>query len=171
MYARPFIDSSDFAKNGREISGAVKIADMPRLLDMVESAEGIFTYTVQGGVDHRGSSYLDVHVAGWCRLLCQRCLQGLDYPVDMHTRLLLRDQASLDALDHGSGEEEEFDSILADTHLDVWDMLEDEILLSLPFAPKHEPKECQAVVEEAIEEVAVKESDSPFAVLAKLKRS
>jgi uncharacterized protein len=82
--------------------------------------------------------------------------------------LLLRDQASLDALDDdvAGGKEEEFDSILADTHLNVLDMLEEEILLSLPIAPKHELGACQATDGEN----AQGEEKSPFAVLAKLKR-
>lgn len=169
MYARPFIDSLDFARNGRDISGEVRLAELPRLLDILENPQGTLSYTVQGGVDKQGNSFLDVGVIGLCRLRCQRCLNGLDYPVRLDTRLMLRDQASLDALDDivAGGEEEEFDSILADTHLNVLDMLEEEILLSLPIAPKHEAGACQA----ADGENAQREEKSPFAVLAKLKGS
>ncbi|MGA7750688.1 MAG: YceD family protein [Gallionella sp.] len=168
MYARPFIDSLDFARNGREISGEVKFAEMPRLLDMLEDPQGIFSYTVQGGVDNQGTHFLDVGVVGQCRLRCQRCLKGLNYPVRLDTRLLLRDQASLDALDDDvAGGEEEFDSILADAHLNVPNMLEEEILLSLPIAPKHELGVCQATNGE----IAHREEKSPFAVLANLKRN
>jgi len=82
--------------------------------------------------------------------------------------LLLRDQASLDALgDSVADEEEEFDSILADAHLEVLDLLEEEILLSLPIAPKHELGACRATDSEN----ARKEEQHPFAVLAKLKRN
>ena len=99
MYARPFIDSLDFARNGRRISGEVQVAELPRLLDMLENPQGVLSYTVQGGVDKQGTHFLDVSVVGQCRLRCQRCLNGMDYPVRLDTRLLLRDQASLDALD------------------------------------------------------------------------
>ena len=166
MYARPFIDSLDFARNGREISGEVPVAKMTRLLDVLDNPHGILSYTVQGGVDKLGSHFLDVSVAGRCELLCQRCLEGMDYPVKLDTRLLLRDQPSLDAL--GEMEvEEAFDSILADTHLDVLNLLEEEILLSLPIAPKHEPGACQA----AGGANRQKEDTHPFAVLGKLKRN
>jgi uncharacterized protein len=167
MYARPFIDSLDFARNGREMSGKVQIAELPRLLDVLENPQGILSYTLQGGVDKLGSHFLDVSVVGQCRLRCQRCLNGMDYPVRLKTRLLLRDKASLDALDDSvtGGEEEEFDSILADSHLNVLDLLEEEILLSLPIAPKHELGACQMTVGEDTHG----EDKSPFAVLAKLK--
>jgi uncharacterized protein len=168
MYARPFIDSLDFARNGREISGEVQVAELPRLLDMLENPQGSLSYSVQGGVDKLGSHFLDIHVSGGCQLRCQRCLNGLDYPVRLGTRLLLRDQASLDALDDmEGGEEAEFDSILADAHLNVLELLEEEILLSLPIAPKHELGVCQV----ADGENTRRTDKNPFAVLAELKRS
>ena len=169
MYARSFIDSLDFARNGEHLSGELPVAELPRLLDALETPQGVLHYTVQGGVDKQGIHFLDVSVTGLCRLRCQRCLNGLDYPVQLDTRLLLRDQAGLDALDDNAadGKEEEFDSILADTHLDVPDMLEEEVLLSLPIAPKHELGACQATDGQntQLEEI------NPFAVLAKLKRN
>jgi uncharacterized protein len=166
MYARPFINSLDFARNGRRISGEVKVAELPRMLDMLEDPQGILSYTVQGGVDKQGTHFLDATVVGQCRLRCQRCLNGMDYPVQLDTRLLLRDQASMDVLDSkvAGGEDEEFDSILADPHLDVLDLLEQEILLSLPIAPKHEIGACQAA-----DGGNRHEERHPFADLAKLK--
>jgi len=169
MYARPFIDSLDFARNGKQLSGEIPVSELPRLLDTLETPQGVLHYTVQGGVDKQGIHFLDVGVVGLCRLRCQRCLDGLDYPVRLDTRLLLRDQASLDALDDDAagGKEEEFDSILADTHLNVLDMLEEEILLSLPIAPKHELGACQATDGKN----TPRDEKNPFAVLAELKRS
>jgi uncharacterized protein len=169
MYARSFIDSLDFARNGEHLSGELPVAELPRLLDALETPQGVLHYTVQGGMDKQGIHFLDVSVTGLCRLRCQRCLNGLDYPVQLDTRLLLRDQAGLDALDDDAadGKEEEFDSILADTHLDVPDMLEEEVLLSLPIAPKHELGACQATDGQNTQ----LEGKNPFAVLAKLKRN
>jgi len=165
MYARPFIDSLDFAGNGRYISGEVQVAELPRMFEMLENPQGVLKYTVQGGVDMQGTHFLDLGVTGRCQLRCQRCLGGLDYPVQIDTRLLLRDQASLDILDDTvAGGDEEFDSILADAHLDVLDMLEEEILLSLPIAPKHELGACQAA-----SGVYRNDARHPFAVLAQLK--
>lgn len=164
MYARPLIDSLDFARNGRRISGEVPITELSRLQDMLDNPQGVLRYTVHGGLDKRGDCFLDVEVAGRCQLRCQRCLQGLDYPVQLQVRLMLRDQASLNALDD---EEDEFDSILAEAQLDVLSLLEEEILLSLPIAPKHELGACQAADGENLRGV----EPGPFAVLAKLKRN
>ena len=170
MYARPFIDSLDFARNGREISGEVQVAKLPRLLDVLENPQGILSYRIHGGVDKQGTHFLDLGVVGQCRLRCQRCLNSLEYPVRLDTRLLLLDQAGLDALDDtvAGGDAEEFDSILADAHLNVVDLLEEEILLSLPIAPKHELDACQVKAES---ENAIRAETNPFAALSKMKRN
>ncbi len=167
MFARPFIDSLDFAGNGRQISGEVPVAELPRLLDALENPQGILSYTVRGGLDSRGDPLLDVSITGQCQLRCQRCLNAMDYSVRLDVRLMLRDQASLDALDSGGEDEEEWDSILADAHLDVLNLLEEEILLSLPIAPRHELGACQATGSGDTHE----EEKNPFAILAKLKRN
>lgn len=167
MYARPFIDSLDFARNGQQLSAEVSVAELPRLLDVLDDSQGVLRYTVRGGLDNQGNPVLDVSMDGQCRLRCQRCLNGLDYTVRLDSRLLLRDQAALDALDQQpEDEEEEFDSILADAHLDVLNMLEEEILLSLPIAPRHAVGACRAA-DSAVVKQEVKEN--PFAVLTKLK--
>ncbi|MCK9354388.1 MAG: YceD family protein [Gallionella sp.] len=165
MYARPFIDSLDFAENGKEIKGEVPFAGMPRLLDELESPDGVLQYTVRGGVDKLDVPFLHVVMTGDCRLQCQRCLGALEHEIRIDTRLLLRDQAELDALDAQEGDEEEFDSVLASTQFDVLSMLEEEILLSLPISPRHESGACQAKGGES----AGNGKENPFAALANLK--
>ncbi|HET7832839.1 MAG TPA: YceD family protein [Gallionella sp.] len=146
------------------------MAELSRLHDLLEDMQGQLKYTVRGGLDNQGHPFLDISIGGSCRLRCQRCLQGMEYPVELETRLMLCDQAELDALED---DEEEVDSILAETHLDVLNLLEEEILLSLPFAPRHEPGGCSAADEGNVTRTGEppKEEKNPFAVLAKLKRS
>ena len=162
MHARPFIDSLDFARNGQKMSGELPIVEMLRLTDVLSSPQGMLSYTVQGGVDRQEISWLDVSVAGICQLRCQRCLSDMAYEIQLDAHLLLRDQAGLDAL---SDDEEEFDSVLAEERLDLLNLLEEEILLNLPFAPKHEQGDCQATNSEN----SLKDTIHPFAALAKLK--
>jgi len=163
MYARPFIDSLDFAQSGKQIDAEVPFAELPRLLDVLDNPQGILRYTVQGGLDKLGNPVLDISMSGCCQLRCQRCLQGMDYAIQHDARLVLCDQAGLDEQD----DEEEFDRILADAHLDVLALLEEEILLSLPIAPRHESGACQ-LTESGNRQ---KENKHPFAVLEKLKRN
>ena len=163
MSAPPFIDSLDFAKNGQQISGEMLIADLLRLSDVLENSQGVLRYTVQGGLNKYGVPMLVLSLSGCCTLRCQRCLAALDYPVALNTTVLLRTQAELDALDES--DEAECDSILAQARLDVQDLFEDEVLLNLPFAPKHEAGACQATNRDG----AALDVKHPFAALAKLK--
>ncbi len=169
MDARPFIDSLDFARNGKRLSGNIPLAELPRLQDSLYSAEGILEYIITGGVDMHGDPLLDLNLSANCRLVCQRCLGGMDHQLRINTRLMLKDQASLDALGNdeilAEDEQETFDSILAESHLDLLELLEEEIILSLPIAPKHPQGICNT-------EIGLNEQkENPFAVLMKLKRN
>ncbi|MEJ1958346.1 MAG: YceD family protein [Nitrosomonadales bacterium] len=162
MFARHFIDSLDFARNGRELRGVVPLTEMPRLQDILSDPEGEISYFVRGLPDKNGKPMLEVTVDGLCQLRCQRCLNGFAYPVHLISRLLLARAYELD--EFSVEEDDEVDSITAEKRLDVLNMIEEEILLSLPFAPKHPLGECKSVVEE------INKPDAhPFAILKGLK--
>ncbi len=165
MYARPFIDSLEFARSGMQISAEMPFADFPRLVDLLSNTQGILKYSVQGELDVNGYPVLDITMTGQCQLCCQRCMNALEYPINYHSRLMLCDQAALDALDEEG--DDEVDGILSDPNLDVLALLEEEILLSLPIAPKHKLGDCQMAEGSDMQ----KNIQHPFAVLEKLKRS
>ena len=164
MFARHFIDSLEFARHGREIQGVAPLAEMPRLQDMLAAPGGEISYVVRGLPDWSGKPTLEVAVQGVCKLRCQRCLEALDYPISLVSHLMLAPSEELD--EFADEESEEADSIAADSHLDVLNMVEDEILLSLPFAPRHPEGACKQAVAGLNPQQA-----NPFAVLAGLKKS
>ena len=170
MFARHFIDSLDFAHNGRELRGQVLLTEMPRLQDLLVISEenqdaeqtGEISYFVRGIPDKNGEPMLEVTVDGLCQLRCQRCLNGFEYKIKLFSRLQLAQASELN--EFSVDENDEMDSIAADKHLDVLNMIEEEILLSLPFAPKHPLGACQSVVD------GKNQSDQrPFAVLEGFK--
>ena len=169
MFARHFIDSLDFACKGSEIQGEVPLTEMHRLLDKLAVPEacpelgrrGKISYVVRGFQDRHGRPMLEVALTGLCQLRCQRCLDGFAYPIQLVSRLLLVQESELDEF---SDEGDEQDSIPADNRLDVLALLEEEILLSLPFAPAHPSGACQLVAEGL-----GRSEKNPFAVLAGLK--
>ena len=162
MFARHFIDSLDFAHHGRELRGIVPLTEMPRLQDMLATPEGEISYFVRGLPDKNGKPMLEVTVDGQCQLRCQRCLNGFVYPLRLVSRLQLAQAGEMD--EFSVEENDEADSIIADKRLDVLNMVEEEILLNLPFAPMHPLGECKSVTEKW------NQSDTnPFAVLGGLK--
>jgi len=159
MFARPFIDSVDFARNGKELRGETGLAELPRLADMLAGPEGKLTYIVRGYRDG-DSDMLEVSLHGECQLRCQRCLGEMRYPVDLVSRLLLLPGDKLDEVE----DDDEVDAIEAETRLDVLALIEDELLLGMPFAPRHPEGECAPATNDS------QQKANPFAVLAGLKK-
>ncbi len=158
MFARPSIDSLEFARLGKTLSGEVAVGELPRLADLLFSNAGSIRYFIRGSqVGDR--AYLLLELNGSCHLRCQRCLNDLPYPVEISSRLQLLEGADLmqdDAADDSDG-------IEASKELDVLDLVEDELLLSLPFAPRHEAGVCELASGSA------GQVDNRFSILARLK--
>lgn len=161
MFTRPFIDSLDFARRGGELSGEVPMAELPRMTDLLADSEGKISYVLRGLAGKDGNPQLELIVDGECNLRCQRCLNALTYPIKLVSKLRLVTEGEVDNTDI---EDDEVDSIPAEKRLDVLALLEEELLLSLPIAPKHGLGECQIAVE------GLNRSNNPFAVLAGLKK-
>jgi uncharacterized protein len=161
MFTRPFIDSLDFARRGGELSGEVPVAELPRMTDLLADSEGKISYVLRGLAGKDGNPQLELIVDGVCNLRCQRCLNALTYPIKLVARLRLVSEGEVDNTDI---EDDEVDSIPAEKRLDILALLEEELLLSLPIAPKHGLGECQIAVD------GLNRSNNPFAVLAGLKK-
>jgi uncharacterized protein len=161
MSARTVIDGLEFARSGSQLQGAVAVAELPRLTDSLFDTGGELKFLVRGGHDARHRPRLQLTVEGLINLKCQRCLDTLVYPVAAESSLLV--------LTGKAGGEtaafDELDGIPADAHTDVWTLVEDEVLLAIPLAPRHPDEQCNAAVKTPQDRAA-----SPFSVLAKLKQ-
>jgi len=161
MFTRHYIDSLDFARRGGELNGDVPVIELPRMADMLADSEGKISYVLRGLAGKDGKPELELILDGVCNLHCQRCLNALTYPVKLVSRLRLVTGEEVDSADI---EDDEADSIPAEKRVDVLALLEEELLLSLPIAPKHDIGECQIAAE------GLYRSNNPFAVLAGLKK-
>ena len=84
---------------------------------------------------------MTIDLEGEVPLECQRCLGPLRWPVVQQTELLLaHDEAELARLDADT----ESEVVLAEGPLDPLSLVEDELLLVLPFAPRHPDGQCGA---------------------------
>ena len=161
MFTRPLIDSLDFARKGMEISGEVPMAELPRLADLLTDSEGKLSYVLRGFEGKDGKPQLDLTITGACNLRCQRCLKPLQHPINLVSKLRLVSEGEAEGTDI---DDDEVDNIPAEKRFDVLALLEEELLLSMPIAPKHEIDECQMAVE------GLSRSNNPFSVLAALKK-
>lgn len=85
-----------------------------------------------------GRPALELTLRGALPLTCQRCLETFEWPLQQQTHVLLaRDDAELKALDETTDDE----VILGSKPIGAHALVEDELLLSMPFAPVH-PDAC-----------------------------
>jgi uncharacterized protein len=167
---RTRFDAFKLAAEGDALSGEVDARSLERARDRLApgSAEAIIRWRIAGDHDALQRPAIAVTVEGTFPLVCQRCLQVFDAPLMQQTRLLLaHDEAELTQLDA-----EESEVVLAGTLLDARALVEDEVLLSLPFAPHHPDGQCPPGRGWAYAAADAKKhvETSPFAPLAGLKK-
>ena len=130
------IDGFEFAAAGAKQQGVWAVGDFPRLRDMLASDAGEIRYSIVGVQDARGRPALRVRLRGALQLRCQRCLEPLSFDVDADEMLVLAaTQAEIDA---EPADTEAPDRLLAAEDVPVKELLEDELILALPYAARHD---------------------------------
>ncbi len=172
--ARPFSERFDpwlLAEREAVVEGRVALSKLPRLAPLLSETLGEASYQFRFGRDDQGRHIIRSLVRAELRLTCQRCLESLSYPVHAAGSL---------ALVQGPMEAEqlpgELDPLLvgAQELLRIQDLVEDELLLSIPVSPRHAAGVCSHQAEESVPELEKGNeaalNDNPFAVLAGLKK-
>lgn len=160
---------------GGELSGAWPGHTLARLADSQtlpqDSPPLAVDWQVRGerravtGGDPELWLHLEAGTSVW--LECQRCLQPFQQPLAVQRRLrFVRDEAQAEALDA----ESEDDVLALPRWLDLRELIEDELLLSLPLIPRHE--QCPQPLPQAGADLVPHEAEErphPFAVLQGFK--
>lgn len=137
------IDGFAFSRQCGEVRGSLSTAQSTRVV--ASGAQEVrVDYAVRGIVTALGKPGLQVSARGDVVLVCQRCLEPLAQPIDVDVELELSDdQAAIDAAD------DDVDRVLATHAMPVEQLVEDEVLLCLPMAPRHARCQAGAVAEHA----------------------
>ena len=155
-------DNGDFARLNKTLHGELAIADLERVAAEVLSGETIH-FALAGGLDRLQRKVLDLSLQGHFELKCQRCLKPMPFELDVATRFtLFADDARLE---EAEADDEDLEGLLFEHEFNLIHLIEDEILLSLPYAPAHDACETEVSVAPA----DVPKKPNPFAVLADLK--
>ncbi|MDT4852781.1 Large ribosomal RNA subunit accumulation protein YceD [compost metagenome] len=191
------IDAFAFARLGKEAQGSVPLVRFTRLVDGLPEQPageaGLVYWSVRGEEGKSGLlaglPLLHLHVQANPVVVCQRCNVPFAYPVDSEVLLqLVKSEDDLDdgfaSGEHSGGIEDEDDEdeegkgfvsslpekVVGSHHFDLLAQIEDELILSVPYVPKHDvcPGAQANAGEASPEEPAVKRP-SPFAVLEQLK--
>jgi len=154
------------AEAGRDLHGRIALADLERVVPLLVTADGELEVEMHLGRDSDGTSFLSGRIRGSVVLQCQRCLEDLQQALDIDFRLgLVRSQEEIARLAR------RYDPLIVTAEpASIVDIVSDEVLLALPFAPVHaEAEECHGLLED-YQSTGGRQRENPFAVLAGLKQ-
>jgi len=165
------VDAWELARKGSELHGVAALSGFVRLLSgLPEQAPSEVKWDLGGATEKTGRRFLALHAEATVRMECQRCLELFDLGLVVDNRLeLVETETETEAEDDTEEDPDSPDRVLGSTHLDVLALVEDELILALPYVPKHDV--CPSLPEE-LKSAEGSESGrpSPFAVLAELKK-
>lgn len=170
------IDVFRSCAKGVSLKGAIPLVKMPRLAAVLMDTEGQVEFDINfheaGAERYRASGRVQAKLT----LSCQRCLHSVDVEIDRELRLgLVQSDQEAELLDA------EWDpQIVESPILDMVEVIEDELLLSIPAFPAHDTEaQCEALGWEKWQpgqnskqtvSDAQEEKENPFAILEQLKK-
>lgn len=127
-------DLESLAERQRVLSGELQLSKLTRLVGMLHSDAGSVRASLKFG--QRRARHLEVELTytAAVEVTCQRCLEPFRHELAGRVNVVLVDAAS--TLDTAPEGYEPFE--LADGRLSPAELIEDELIVSMPLAPKHE---------------------------------
>jgi len=150
------------------LSGSIRLADLPRFVDALAENEGAVNARLAFSRDEESRYIVELEVSTEVMVECQRCLEPMPLPVYASNRLAIvgdEEQAkmlpqSLDPV------------IVPGEECSLWELVEEELILTLPFANYHDTEACRETLRSfnahSAPPVAVAEKPNPFDVLGQL---
>lgn len=127
------IDPLRFARERGQIRNALNLAEMKRLRDGLYSSDNAVEYVLSG--ESGDKPFLHVEIFGSLVLQCQRCLGPLPFRLAIDSTLIVAEG--------GREIDDQLEWIPAEDRIDPMILIEDEILLALPVAPRHPEGQCE----------------------------
>ena len=163
-----------FAEEGGEIDASEHLRSFKRLVAETQEAQDARNVRWRARGELLNPQHLDPQV--WLHLdaetvmplVCQRCLQPVDVPLEVRRSFrFVADEAMAAAQD----DEAEEDLLALSRSFDLLELVEDELLMELPVAPRHDvcPEPVKMSAADAEFDAASAEKENPFAILGRLK--
>jgi len=156
------VDLFAFTRLAEQASGSVAVADLSRI--DTPHRDGVLAWSARGSMRGRhGTARLDLDIDGAVTMTCQRCLQPMIEPVRIASRFLVAEnEEKADALD----QDDDYDVVVGSATFDIDALVEDEVILALAVAPRHDV--CPTGATDASTTAA---APSPFAALSALRNA
>lgn len=159
------VDPFKYADQRKVLEGKILVESLPRLAEMLVESTGQVSVKLEFGRDEQNLRVLKGELGTDLQLMCERCLTPVEKHVDSQFSLgIVLDD------DQAKNLPRSYEPLLVDPeHLEIADVIEEELILSLPMFAYHD--DCDLAVKPEIEEVPEEsEKPNPFSVLSQLKR-
>lgn len=162
------IDAVRTAQKRLDYAGVYAPERVTRVAESVVSVESDVEAALSFAIDNQRLAVISGHADVEVTLRCQRCNQPFAHQV--HTTFSFSPVVSDE---QAEALPEAYEAVYVDEfgEVDLFAMIEDEIILSLPIAPVHDPEHCEVSATEQVfgKLPAEAEKPNPFSVLASLK--
>lgn len=164
MLKPDLINPQTFAAEKQILQGTLPLDELDERVwshEYLADKEAVVHIVLRGGEDRRQRLFLDLKIQCSLVLVCQRCMCPMPSEINENAHIVLfADEAKLD---EAMLADDELEGMVLTKGLDVKTLVEDQILMAMPYAPRHE--NCIGEVVEAVNQ----DKPNPFAVLAGLK--
>ena len=169
MSDRPsiYIEPFSLANQGATVERKLSFDGMVRLAESVLGTQGEVEVSLHFGIDPLHYRFMQGTVTAHVMMRCERCLESMPVEVVASVNVGL-------VKSHKQAKElpEEYEPLLLerDEPISLAELVEEELILSLPIAPRHESKDtCIDMDQYKAEDEPQEEKRNPFAALAALK--
>ncbi|CAK0772064.1 23S rRNA accumulation protein YceD [Gammaproteobacteria bacterium] len=126
------------ADQGVEMSGSYPLTALDRLIPLLDQIEGEVTFRLNFTRDTNEHRVVKGKISACLRLICQRCLMPTLFPIEREVLLgIVEDLMAAERIPAN------FEPLLVENSIiSVREMVEDELILSLPVVATHEHGYC-----------------------------
>jgi uncharacterized protein len=163
------IEPLHLADKRGELKGQIPVAGLERIADLLFDESGVVIVELFFGREGRLAK-IEGQIKTVLQLKCQSCLQAVEWTVDSMVKLGI-----VSSLDQASRLPEDYEPLLVSGESMVLnDIIEDELLLSLPVYPKHQYS-CFVANSNNKKNSSASDkkspAENPFSILATLKNT
>ncbi|MES2579600.1 MAG: YceD family protein [Pseudomonadota bacterium] len=156
------INNLEFAVSEQAVSGNVELTVLQRLNELLalqadHQQPANIQYTLAGSAKKYSQPSLHLTIDANLPAICQRCLSEMNVQLKLSFDYLINEAEPV-----GFDENDDLDWLEASREMDVWEVVEDELLIAFPIAPVHSSEHQQECIQHTKQSG---EKPNPFAVL------
>ncbi len=148
---------------GGKFQGKIELADLSRLAEFLLSDQSDILVEFRFRQSDYNVPIVEGRLQARLTVECQRCLKAMEIPLQIELKLLVSPTDS-------EVVESSLDTVFSENgSVDIFKMVEDELILGLPLVTLHEDVACNEFWQTREENPEQATKENPFSVLAKLK--